>query len=126
MQKSLSYFVGWLSILGYQVRTAIGAFVAGTMIQGLIILNYPNYYPERWHGSLVAMAISICVALFNVFLAPYLPLTEGLILVSHFAGYFVILVPLWVLAPRTPSSVVWTSFVDGGSWGNREFHRAFE
>ena len=124
MQQPLSYFVGWLGILGYQVGTTIGAFVAATMIQGLIILNYPNYDPERWHGTLMAMAITICVALFNIFLAKHLPLVEGIILWLYVLGFFAILVPLWVLGPRTPSSDVWTSFVDGGSWGSSEFHPA--
>ncbi|KAK5203633.1 hypothetical protein LTR41_010660 [Exophiala xenobiotica] len=118
VQQPLSYFVGWLGVLGYQVGTTIGAFVAATMIQGLIILNYPNYDPERWHGTLMAMAITLCVALFNIFLAKHLPLVEGIILVVHIIGFFAILVPQWVLGPRTPSSDVWTSFVDGGSWGS--------
>ncbi|KIX00815.1 uncharacterized protein Z518_09880 [Rhinocladiella mackenziei CBS 650.93] len=119
VQRLLSYFIGWLGILGYQVGTTIGAYVAGTLIQGLLILNYPDtYHPERWHGTLMAMAISICVALFNIFLAKHLPLVEGIILVLHLAGFFAILVPLWVMAPRTPTSEVWTSFVDGGPWGS--------
>ncbi len=32
-QALLSYFIGWLGILGYQVGTTIGAFIAGTFIQ---------------------------------------------------------------------------------------------
>lgn len=119
VQQLLSYFIGWLGMLGYQVGTTIGAYVAGTMIQGLIILNNPDtYVPKRWHGTLMAMSISICVALFNIFLARHLPLVEGIILVLHLAGFVAILVPLWVMAPRTPSSQVWTSFADGGSWGS--------
>jgi len=122
VQKLLSYFIGWCGILGYQVGTTIGAYVAGTMIQGLIILNNPDtYHPQRWHGTLLAMSFSICVALFNIFLAKHLPLVEGIILVLHLAGFVAIMVPLWVMAPRTPSSQVWTSFEDGGSWGSSKF-----
>ncbi|KIY02245.1 uncharacterized protein Z520_02383 [Fonsecaea multimorphosa CBS 102226] len=118
-QKLLSYFIGWFGILGYQIGTTIGAFVAGTMIQGVIILNNPDTYnPQRWHGTLIAMAITICVALFNIFLANHLPLVEGIILVLHVAGFVAILVPLWIMAPRTPSSEVWTSFTDGNGWGS--------
>ncbi len=123
VQRLLSYFIGWLGVLGYQVGTTIGAYVAGTLIQGLIILNYPDtYQPQRWHGTLMAMGISVCVALFNIFLAKHLPLVEGIILVLHLAGFFAIMVPLWVMAPRTPSSQVWTSFQDGGSWGSSKFN----
>ncbi|RMD41004.1 hypothetical protein DV735_g4103, partial [Chaetothyriales sp. CBS 134920] len=118
-QKLLSFFIGWLGILGYQVGTTIGAYVAGTFIQGIVVLNYPDtYLYKRWHGTLMAIAITILVALFNIFMAKHLPLIEGVILVLHIAGFFAILIPLWVLAPRTPSDQVWTSFVDGGEWGS--------
>ncbi|KAK5943161.1 hypothetical protein PMZ80_004167 [Knufia obscura] len=59
LQKLFSYFIGWLSVLGYQ----------------------------------------------------------GVILVLHFAGWLAIVVPLWVLGPRTPHAGVWNTFVDAG-WGN--------
>jgi choline transport protein len=122
IQKLLSYFIGWLGILGYQVGTTIGAYVAGTLIQGLIILNNPDtYVPQRWHGTLMAILISICVAFFNIYLAKHLPLVEGIILVLHLAGWFAILIPLWVMAPRTPSSQVWTSFVDANEWSSGMF-----
>lgn len=119
VQKVLSYFIGWLGILGYQTGTTIGAYVSGTLIQGLIILNNPNsYVPQRWHGTLIAMLITICVAFFNIFLAKHLPLVEGMILVLHIAGFVAIMVPLWVMAPRTSSSEVWTSFTDLNDWGS--------
>jgi len=108
-----------MGILGYQVGTTIGAYVAGTLIQGIVILSYPDTYsPHRWHGTLMAMAITILVAFFNIFFAIHLPLVEGIILVLHIAGFFAIIIPLWVMAPRTPSSQVWSSFVDGGPWGS--------
>lgn len=122
VQALLSYFIGWLGILGYQVGTTIGAYVAGTMIQGLITLNNPDSYdPKRWQGTLIAMAISITVAFFNIFLANHLPLIEGAICVLHVAGFFAIMIPLWVLAPRTSNHDVWGSFVDGGPWGSSKF-----
>ncbi|KAJ9632791.1 hypothetical protein H2204_007666 [Knufia peltigerae] len=119
IQKILSYFIGWLGVLGYQVGTTIGAYVAGTLTQGLIILNNPDTYtPQRWHGTLMAICVSSCVAIFNIFLAKHLPLVEGIILVLHLAGFVAVMVPLWVMAPRSPSSQVWTSFLDGGDWGS--------
>jgi choline transport protein len=119
IQKYLSYYIGWFGILGYQIGTTIGAFVAGTMIQGLLILNYPDTYDyQRWHGTLIAMAVTISVAIFNIFLAKHLPLVEGIILFLHLAGFVAILVPLWVLAPRTPSCEIWTNFMDANDWGS--------
>ena len=33
-------------------------------------------------------------------------------------GFFAILVPLWVLAPRNTAEAVFTQFTDGGNWGS--------
>ncbi|KAF2729568.1 GABA permease [Polyplosphaeria fusca] len=116
-QKQASYFIGWLSLLAYQVGVTVGAFLSGTIVQGLLVLNYPSYSYERWHGTLIAMAITFLVALFNVFLANFLPLVETISLFLHIAGWIGVLVPLWVLSPRAENHEVWNSFVDAG-WGN--------
>lgn len=119
VQKLLSYYIGWLSVMGYQIGVTITAFLAGSFIQGLIILNYPEtYIPKSYHTTLLAMAITILVAFFNVFLANQLPLIEGIILVLHFAGWLAVVIVLWVLGPRTEAPLVWNNFQDTGGWGS--------
>ena len=121
VQKLASYYIGWLSVLGYQIGVTISAFLAGALLQGLIILNNPDtYVPKPWHTTLIAMCITICVAIFNIFLANHLPLIEGVILVLHFAGFLAVVVVLWVLGPRTPSAMVWNNFVDA-EWGSSKY-----
>lgn len=116
-QKQVSYVVGWLGILAWQVGSTVGAFISATIIQGLVVLSCPSYGYQRWHGTLIAMLITLFSALFNVLLAKWLPIVENMILVLHFAAWIAILIPLWVLAPRTPHSGVWNFFIDAG-WGN--------
>jgi choline transport protein len=118
VQKTASFFIGWLCVLGWQTGCAIGCFLAATEIQGLVVLNYDNYVYQRWHGTLMTIAMVLFVAVFNTFLAKHLPLVEGLVLFLHLAGFFAIIVPLWVLGPRSPSNEVWTGFTDQGNWGN--------
>ncbi|OAQ98391.1 hypothetical protein LLEC1_05271 [Akanthomyces lecanii] len=113
----LSYVVGWLGVLGWQTLVTSIAFQAGTEIQGLLALNYDGYVFERWHGTMFVVAIILFALFFNTLLASRLNLVEGAILVVHIFGFFCMLVPLWVLSPRTPSSIVWTEFHDGG-WNN--------
>lgn len=117
-QKILSYLMGWLCVLGWQSGVAIGSFLAATEIQGLIVLNNENYIYERWHGTLLTIAVVAFVALFNTFLAKYLPLVEGMVLGLHIGGFIAILVPLWALGPRGDSRQIWTQFEDGGDWGS--------
>ncbi|KAJ5155229.1 hypothetical protein N7492_008032 [Penicillium capsulatum] len=117
-QKFLSYITGWLSAMGWQCAITSIAYLAGTVIQGLIVLNNPDYDFQRWHGTMLVIAISSFSILFNTFLAKNLPFVEGLILIIHVVGLFAIIIPLWVLAPRNNAHAVFTDFNNGGGWNN--------
>jgi choline transport protein len=88
------------------------------MIQGLIVLNDDSYTPTRWQGTLLMIGILMICTLVNTLGARHLPMLEGLILVLHVLGFFAIIIPLWVLAPRVPSKVVFTEFYNGGGWSS--------
>jgi len=105
-------------VLGWQTGFASIAFIAGTLIQGLIVLNNPNYIYERWHGTLLVIAITAFSIFFNTFLAKRLPIVEGLVLILHIIGFFAVLIPLWVLAPLNSTEVVFTEFVNVGGWSS--------
>ena len=110
--------IGWLCFTGWQCAIVAIAFLAGTIIQGLIILNDPSYVFERWHGTMLVIAITSFAIVFNTFLAKKLPMVEGLILIIHIVGLFAIVIPLWVLAPRNTAKAVFTEFSNGGGWSS--------
>ncbi|KAL2432618.1 hypothetical protein ABEF95_014048 [Exophiala dermatitidis] len=115
-QKFLSYIVGWLSAIGWQAGYASITFIAGTLIQGLIVLNDESYVFKRWHGTLLVIAITALSIVFNSFLAKHLPLVETLVLVLHILGFVGVLITLWVMAPRNSTDAVFTDFVNSGGW----------
>ncbi|TPX08019.1 uncharacterized protein E0L32_010350 [Thyridium curvatum] len=116
-QRFISYIVGWISVLGWQVGLASLAFLAGTMIQGLLVLNLGDSYVfEAWHGTLLVIAITAFCIVFNTVLAKRLPMVEGMVLIVHILGFFAVLVPLWTLAPRNSARVVFTEFLNLGEW----------
>ncbi|PYH93788.1 amino acid transporter [Aspergillus ellipticus CBS 707.79] len=117
-QKFLSYITGWLCATGWECAIVSIAFLAGTIIQGLAILNYPDYVFENWHGTLITIAITLFSVLFNTFLAKKLPLVEAFILIIHVAGFFIVIIPLWVLAPISDAKTVFTQFTNGGDWNS--------
>ncbi|RMD44987.1 hypothetical protein DV735_g109, partial [Chaetothyriales sp. CBS 134920] len=117
-QKFLSFIVGWLCVLGWQTGAANTAFLAGTQIQGLAILNYPDYVPQRWHGTLITFGVASFSVLFNTFLVRKLPLIEGIVLIIHIFGFFAVLVTLWVLGPVGNTSEVFTTFNNYGGWNS--------
>ena len=89
------------------------------MIQGLIVLNQPSYEPQRWQGTLLFYAVILVSVIFNTLLARFLPKVEGLILITHVAGFFGILIPLVHLAPHGSASDVFTRFTNGGEWSTQ-------
>ncbi|KAM5357515.1 hypothetical protein ACJZ2D_016190 [Fusarium nematophilum] len=117
-QKFISYIMGWMCVLGWQTSCASSAFIAGTQIQGLVVLNYPDYVPEAWHGTLLSVAVAASSVLFNTVLARKLPLIEALVLIIHIFAFFGVLVTLWVLSPRADAKAVFTEFSDSGGWGS--------
>lgn len=114
----IDWLLGWLGVLGWQTLVTSIAFQSGTEIQGLLVLNNDNYVFERWHGTFLVVSIILFSAIFNTLLATRLHLVEGTILVVHVFGFFCLLVPLWILSPRTSSKEVWTTFHDPG-WGSK-------
>lgn len=64
------------------------------------------------------IGISIISTLMNTYGAKHLPILEGIVLVVHIFGFFCIIIPLWVLAPKAPASEVFGSFNDFGNWGS--------
>lgn len=86
------------------------------MIQGLLVLNNPNYVFMRWHGTLLVIAVTAFCIIFNTYLAKRLPTVESMVLVIHLLGFFAVLIPLWVLAPRGSASDVFTQFLNLGGW----------
>ncbi|EFX03461.1 amino acid permease [Grosmannia clavigera kw1407] len=117
-QKFFSYIIGWVAVLGWQTGLASLAFLAGTMIQGLLVLTQPDYVFENWHGTLLVIAITAFCIIFNTFLAGRLPMVEGMVLVVHVLGFFAVLIPLWVLAPRSTAGDVFGTFANLGGWSS--------
>ncbi|KAJ5485558.1 hypothetical protein N7539_005546 [Penicillium diatomitis] len=121
-QRFLSYLTGWLSVLGWQAAFASICFLCGTLIQGLLVFNYsaPGGYVygyERWHGTLLTIAIAAIGTLVNTYGAKFLPSLEGVILCLHLFGFVAVLVPMWAMSPgHAPSSEVWTVFSNDGGW----------
>lgn len=110
--------MGWLCVLGWQTSCASSAYIAGTQIQGLVVLHHPDYVPEGWHGTLITIAVAAFSVVFNTLFARKLPLIEGLVLVIHIFAFIGIFVALWAVGPRAEAKAVFTEFSDGGGWGS--------
>lgn len=135
-QKVLSYYSGWLTAVGWQVYLASVCFLVGTTIQGLITLNNVNYGYERWHGTLLAIAVVLFSISFNTVFASKLPMvgkissqvyelvayadipSEAVALVVHVSGFLAIVITLWATAPRRTAADALLNFTNEGGWSS--------
>lgn len=115
-KKFSSYVIGWLTSLAWIATVAIESLFAGTMIQGLIILDRPGYGSKPWHGTLITWVMILCSIFINVVVPGLLPKFETFILVFHIAGFITIMSLLWVYSPHSSPSFVFTTSLNEGGW----------
>ncbi|KAF5676562.1 choline permease [Fusarium heterosporum] len=115
-----SWLAGYISTLGWISLAGSAPFLAGTQIQGLIVLNYPETYVfERWHGTMLFWLILVASAAVSVLCNNALPLIEKLTLVLHVGLFIIIIVTVAVVSPskHTPK-FVFTTFENNSGWSN--------
>lgn len=112
----LSFITGWQCVLSWQACLASAAYLGGTIIQGLLVLNYPNYDFKRWHGTLLLFSVILLASLFNTYLAKQLPKIEGMVLIIHIVGFFGVLITLVYLAPHGTSHDVFVKYLANGGY----------
>jgi hypothetical protein len=109
--------LAYLCAITWQTSIAGAAFVAGTIIQGLFVLNLKTYEFQRWHGTLLTIAFIIVAVVFNTYFAKRLPMVEGLFVFVHIAG-ILIFIPLWIMAPRREGPSPLVDFYNGPGWSS--------
>ena len=113
----LSYVVGWLTSLAWVATVATETLFAGTIIQGIIVLDNPDYSYARWQGTLLTWAVIVGCIFVNVVIPAWLPRFEIFILVFHIAGFIAIVATLWALTPHYSSpTLVWATSRNEGAW----------
>lgn len=115
-KRFLSYITGWLTSLAWIATLATGSIFVGTMIQGLIILNYPTYDSQQYHGTFLCWAVIAVAVFINTVISGLLPAIEGLILIFHILGFFAILITLVYLAPHGTAGDVFKTVLNEGNW----------
>ena len=111
--------LGWMTVIAWQALAASVAFIIGTLLQSLVILDDPDYAYTSWQGTLIVWAVIAFSMLINTVARSLLPKLEGIILVIHIIGCFGVFVPLLVLSEQKSSLDVWLTFNNGGGWSSQ-------
>ncbi|KAK5682094.1 hypothetical protein LTS10_005219 [Elasticomyces elasticus] len=118
VQKQMSYVVGWMALIGWQVAVPANAYIFAQQIVALISVCQPNYVSEGWQTALITIASAVAAITLSVFVMQKLTLAEGLAVVVHCFGFVAFLAILWVMGPKTSAKEVWTHFRDDNGWGS--------
>ncbi|EED13419.1 choline transport protein, putative [Talaromyces stipitatus ATCC 10500] len=90
-----SYIIGWLTSLAWIATVATETLFAGTMLEGLVILDYSTYTATNWKGTLLTWAVALVSTFINAVIPSMLPRIEIGTVVFHVAGFIVIIALLW-------------------------------
>ncbi|KAK3636192.1 hypothetical protein LTR56_014355 [Elasticomyces elasticus] len=118
VQKQMSYVVGWMALIGWQVAVPANAYIFAQQIVALISVCQPDYVSEGWQTALITIASAVAAITLSVFVMQKLTLAEGLAVVVHCFGFVTFLAILWVMGPKTSAKEVWTHFRDDNGWGS--------
>ncbi|RMZ90307.1 hypothetical protein DV736_g2444, partial [Chaetothyriales sp. CBS 134916] len=112
-----SYIIGWLTSLAWVATVATETIFAGTMLQGLVILDHSDYNSSLlWRGTFLAWAVLLVCVLVNVIVPGMLPKFEVFIIIFHISGFIAIVATLWATAPHSSSHFVWSTALNEGGW----------
>ncbi len=112
------HHIGWMSTLGWLASVASSVFVVATLIEVLIDVTNPSFAFPNWQYTLIMLAALILTIFLNTWGARVLPMLETISLFGHIGGFFITLIPLWVLAPKNPAHAVFAEVVNNGGWSN--------
>lgn len=114
-----SYIVGWLTVMAWIADIATFGIYSGTMVQGLMILQNPNYDAARWQGTLLGFAVIAVAILINVAVPAALPKFEVAVIVFHVIGFIITISVLWTYSPYHSAAFVFTTSINNGGWSSQ-------
>jgi choline transport protein len=118
-KKVSSYVVGWLTSLAWIATVATESLFAGTMIQGILIMNYPNYVAQRWQGTLLTWLVIAVNVFINTVIPGALPKYQLSIMLLHILGFFAVMITLLKTSPIGDNATVWLTSLNEGGWSTQ-------
>jgi choline transport protein len=114
----LSYITGWVLVIAWQfANAAMARLIAGVTLE-LVNVNYPGYDAKLWHSVLGFYAVIAVAVFFTTVLGRLFPSLEAAAFLIHIVSFFVILIVMIYMAPKSPTSVVFGTFVNGGGFSS--------
>lgn len=116
-RRLFSWVAGWATIWSWVLSAVAGIFANSMQLQAYVILFAPDYKYERWHTSLIVIALTTCFLGINILGSRWLHRFTFLGIVLHIGGYFTIIVYLLVkVNPKNSASYVFSDLTNLSGW----------
>ncbi|KAG9192505.1 hypothetical protein G6011_11239 [Alternaria panax] len=113
------YAAGWISVFAWQTFTASAPFLGATMLQGIIVLNYPDYSYQRWHGTMLYWAFLGLATLVNVFAIRSMQWILHATFALHVVLWLVLVVVICVVSPTKHSAeFIFATYINESGWSS--------
>jgi len=91
---------GWLASIAWLAGLAGSPFLIGTTIQGLLVINNPDYIARAWQGYLFMTLIISIALIVNTYFARLLPRLEAVMLALFTCAFVAFLAIFWTSSPK--------------------------
>lgn len=115
----LILWLGWITTAAWCFACGGPPSILANIITSLVIFNYENYVPERWHTSLIMIAVMVVPLMFNLWFRKLLDAFEMTGGILHITLFIVVIVILIVFGPRNDPDFVFKNLTsDVSGWNN--------
>lgn len=80
----------------------------------VVSIGNPEFSPELWQTSLLAMLVGVLVTSLNIWCSNRLPVIENFFVFLHIACFVIVMVTIGVTTQKTPAREVFLEVTDYG------------
>lgn len=116
--RFITWLQGWMTWFAWISLLCSVANFTAYILQGIVVMNYPTYVPERWHLTLIIIAMVLVQGLMNMYTFRLIPWIEAGAGVLHIVLFIIFIAVLLALAPKHSSDFVFFESSIFSGWSN--------
>ncbi|KAK4497785.1 hypothetical protein PRZ48_010438 [Zasmidium cellare] len=120
-RRILSYTAGWLLTLSWTCGVASGMFILASIIRMTAMIGHLDQASHPWQVYLITLAVISACAVLNTVGVRFLPTLEVLAAIVFAVGFIATVAVYSAMGSKNDATTVFTTFEDGGGWGNTGF-----
>ncbi|KAK0109940.1 hypothetical protein ONS95_002607 [Cadophora gregata] len=109
----------WITVWAWITATAASPAYLSNIVTSLVIFNYPEYEPKRWHGTLLMWGFVLIPVVWNLWCRKMLNTLEMIGGICHLLFFLVSIITLIVMADHSSPGFVFNNlWHEFSGWSN--------